>query len=326
MPSIRVSSVRQLFNDGNHNAFTDMCRFGDRLYLTFRSCPDGHMLFNTSRIVVLASDDGTDWNQVHAFSVANRDVRDPHFLVFKNKLFVYTGAWWVTAGNAEDRDVNDHLGFCAWSKDGESWHGPRMMDGTHGHYIWRAAARDGTAYLNGRRIRNFDVLARRDEPPEWMESWLLHSADGFTWTPLSLIQPAHGDETALLFESDDDLMAVARAGGRPAQLCRSRRPFTDWACSDLDRHIGGPLLARWGKQFLVGGRKHTENGPVTALYELEGTDLKEIADLPSGGDNSYPGFVELGPERALLSYYSSHEGSGTGLAPSAIYLAALEKL
>lgn len=325
VPSIRVSSVRQLINDGNHNAFTDLCRFGDRLYLTFRSCPDGHMLFDSSSIVVMASDDGTDWSRVNAFSVPNRDVRDPHFLVFKDKLFVYTGAWWVTPGDAEDRDVNDHLGFCAWTEDGKNWHGPRMLDGTHGHYIWRAAAHDGTAYLNGRRIRNFDVLARRDEPPESMESWLLHSADGFTWSPLSLIQPAYGDETALLFLNDSDLLAVARAGGRPAQLCRSRRPFTDWACTDLDRHIGGPLLARWGKQILVGGRKHTGEGPVTALYELVGTELQEIAVLPSGGDNSYPGFVELGPERALLSYYSSHEGSGSGLAPSAIYLTALEK-
>ena len=95
MPSICVTSVRQLFNDGNHNAFTDLCRFRNRLFLTFRSCPDGHMLFTSSRIVVLSSSDGTDWEQVHAFSVANRDVRDPHFLVFDGKLFVYSGAWWV---------------------------------------------------------------------------------------------------------------------------------------------------------------------------------------------------------------------------------------
>ena len=325
MPSIRVSSVRQLFNDGNHNAFTDLCRFRDRLYLTFRSCPDGHMLFTSSRIVVLSSVDGTDWQPVHTFSVANRDVRDPHLLVFNDKLFVYTGAWWVNPDSADDRDVNDHLGFCAWSEDGANWRGPRMLDGTHGHYIWRAAAHGETAYLIGRRIRNFDVLDRRDEPPDWMESWLLHSADGFTWTPLSLIQPAYGDETALLFENDGQLLAVARAGGRPAQLCRSRPPFTAWTCTDFDRHIGGPLLARWGDQILVGGRKHTDDGPVTALYGLVGTDLEEIAVLPSGGDNSYPGFVELGPERALLSYYSSHEGSGTSLAPSAIYLATLEK-
>lgn len=325
MPSIRVLSVRQLYDDGNHNAFTDICRFGDRLYLTFRSCPDGHMLFTSSSIVVMSSDDGTEWEPVHTFNVANRDVRDPHFLVFSGKLFVYTGAWWVNPGDSLDRDVNDHLGFCAWSEDGVHWHGPRMLDGTHGHYIWRAATHGGKAYLNGRRIRNFEVLERRDEPPEWMESWLLHSTDGFAWTPLSLIQPAYGDETALLFDKHQELLALARAGGRPAQLCRSRSPYTDWNCTNLDRHIGGPLLTRWGEHILVGGRKHTDDGPVTALYELVGTELEEIAVLPSGGDNSYPGFVELGPERALLSYYSSHEGSGTGLAPSSIYLATLEK-
>jgi len=31
---------------------------------------------------------------VHRFSVAKRDTRDPHFLVFKDKLFVYTGTWY----------------------------------------------------------------------------------------------------------------------------------------------------------------------------------------------------------------------------------------
>ena len=31
---IHVDSVRQIFNDGNHNAFTDLCRFQNRYYLT----------------------------------------------------------------------------------------------------------------------------------------------------------------------------------------------------------------------------------------------------------------------------------------------------
>ena len=48
----------------------------------------------TSRIVVLSSGDGVDWEQVHAFSVPDRDVRDPHFLSFKDQLFVYTGTWY----------------------------------------------------------------------------------------------------------------------------------------------------------------------------------------------------------------------------------------
>ncbi|HIM55864.1 MAG TPA: hypothetical protein EYM39_04085 [Candidatus Latescibacteria bacterium] len=43
----------------------------------------------------------------------------------------------------------------------------------------------------------------------------------------------------------------------------------------------------------------------------------DVAELPSGGDNSYPGFIALDGTRGLLSYYSSHEGSAS------IYLAEL---
>lgn len=322
--SISIISIRKIFNDGNHNAFTDLCNFEDRYYLTFRSCPDGHMIFATSKIVVMASHNGQDWEVVHAFGVPKRDVRDPHFLVFQGKLIVYTGTWWVDTTEAKELDVNDHLGFCVWSKDGKMWHGPRMLDGTHGYYIWRAATHDGVAYLNGRRVRDFESVPGRAEPAEYMESWLLHSPDGFTWAPLGLMQPTLGDETALLVEEDGSMLAVARAAGRPAQLCRAKPPYNQWTRVELDRHVGGPLLTKWGNHYLVGGRKSLGGAPaVTSLYELIGDQLQEIAEFPSGGDNSYSGFVELSPTEGLPSYYSSHEGSGTSLAPSAIYLVKL---
>lgn len=44
---------------------------------------------------------------------------------------------------------------------------------------------------------------------------------------------------------------------------------------------------------------------------------------PSGGDNSYPGFVALSPTRALVSYYSSHDKDAAGRTITAIYLAEL---
>jgi hypothetical protein len=54
LPEVRVSGIRRAFHNGEHDAFTDLCRFRDRLYLTFRSCPDGHMVHPTARIIVLA--------------------------------------------------------------------------------------------------------------------------------------------------------------------------------------------------------------------------------------------------------------------------------
>jgi hypothetical protein len=323
---VRLESVRRLFDDGNHNAFTDLCWFRGQIYLTFRNCPDGHMLFTSSRIVVMRSADGGAWEQVYSFGVPYRDVRDPHFLVFNDKLFVYSGTWWVVdPHDAAKRDINDHLGYCAWSHDGLAWHGPTLLNGTHGHYIWRAAAYGGVAYLNGRRHRDFAVVTEPAERDALLESWLMSSRDGFDWTPLGLMQPSYGDETAFLFEEDGSCLAVARAmARRPAQVCRSKPPYTEWSQTDLDRYIGGPMLARWGTRYLVGGRKTiVKERPVTTLYWLEDDSLREIMELPSGGDNSYPGFVELSPTRGLLSYYSSHEGSGTSLAPSHIYLAEL---
>ena len=137
------------------------------------------------------------------------------------------------------------------------------------------------------------------------------------------------------------MLAVARSRMEKSQLCRSKPPYTEWVRTDLNCFIGGPLLAKWGERYLVGGRKmfgqarkysldfYTKKGaappddPRTVLYWLEGDGLVDAAELPSGGDNSYPGFIELSPTRGLLSYYSSHEGSGSGAAPCSIYLAEL---
>lgn len=324
--SVRVESIRQVFNDGQHNAFTDLCRFKGQLYLAFRSCPDGHGVFPTSRVRVLTSTDGGQWEQVFEFSVPDRDTRDPHFLVFNDTLFVYTGTWLCPSEGTKRRDINDHLGYGAWSADGRTWSGPTSLEGTYGHYIWRAAAYGGKAYLCGRRKRDFVELPHGDaEGGAMTESALLESDDGLVWRYAGLFQETLGDETAFLFEDDGSILAVARTlGGAPAQVCRSVPPYSDWSRVDLDRYIGGPLLAKWGERYLVGGRKSTQGrGPKTLLYWLVDNELEESAEFPSGGDNSYPGFVQMGPNRALVSYYSSHEGSGTSSPPSAIYLADL---
>jgi len=324
-PAVRIESVRQVFTDANHNAFTDLCRFEGRLYLTFRSCPDGHGVFPTSHIVVLTSDDGGEWREVFRFNAPNRDVRDPHFLVFGGRLFVYTGAWLCDPVQPDHRDVNDHLGYGAWSDDGESWQGPRLLEGTYGHYVWRAAAYGGKAYLCGRRKREFAPTADSGDGTALTQSALLASEDGLVWRFAGLFTEEHGDETAFLFEEDGSLLALHRGGGsQAAQVCRSIPPYQDWTRTALDRNVGGPLVIKWGDRYLVGGRKTIgPNAPVTALYWLLDDQLQEMAELPSGGDNSYPGFVEMDETHGLLSYYSSHEGNDPEELRAAIYLAEL---
>ncbi|MBI2477127.1 MAG: hypothetical protein HYV60_00240, partial [Planctomycetia bacterium] len=79
-PEVKVTNIRRVFHNGEHNAFTDLVRFHGKFYLTFRSCPDGHMVHPTASVIIMASDDARHWEQVHQFRVKHRDTRDPHFL------------------------------------------------------------------------------------------------------------------------------------------------------------------------------------------------------------------------------------------------------
>ena len=324
LPNVEVRNVRRVFHNGEHNAFTDLVKFKDKFYLTFRSCPDGHMVFSSASVIVLVSDDAISWRQVHRFRVKHRDTRDPHFLVFDDKLFVYTGTWYSGEGELDraDYDLNQHLGFAVWTANGSEWSDPVMLEGTFGHYIWRASAHEGRAFLCGRRKIGFDIPPRGE--PDAVESLMLESDDGLVWRKRATFQPTSGDETAFLFEANGDVLAVGRRGRGNAQLLRSKPPYADWTRQDLGRYIGGPLVARWGERVIVGGRHATsDRGQKTALYWLVDDQLQQFAELPSGGDTSYPGFVSLGANKAIVSWYSSHENNAEGVPITAIYMADL---
>lgn len=323
-PGIRVSAIRKVFHNGEHNAFTDLVRFKDQIYLAFRSCPDGHMVHPTSSIIILRSADGQVWEQVHRFSVDKRDTRDPHFLVFNDRLFVYSGTWYSGDSTlpSNQYDLNLHLGYAVFTDDGQTWSEPTLLEGTFGHYIWRAASHDGTAYLCGRRKPNFSVGAK---DAATVESLMLASKDGLIWHAHAQFQPTFGDEVAFQFDAQGTVLGIARRASEHAELIRSQPPYTQWQRSDLGHYIGGPLLVTWGERILVGGRRNVPGvGPRTVLSWLIDDRLHDVAELPSGGDNSYPGFVQVSPTKALLSWYSSHERDEQGRPITAIYLADLE--
>jgi hypothetical protein len=241
---VKVGEVRRIFHNGEHNAFTDLCRFRGQLYLTFRSCPDGHMVHPTASVIILRSaDEGKTWTPAHRFSVKDRDTRDPHFLVFRDRLFVYTGTWWSgpTTIPVAEYDMNKHLGYAVHSGDGTNWSEPEMLEGTFGHYIWRAATHDGKAYLCGRRKPGFEIGPRGEG--EKVQSLLLESEDGLIWKKRAFFNEQAGDETAFLFEPDGTLLGIGRhGGGKNAFLLRSSPPYRDWSRESLDRPIGGPLV------------------------------------------------------------------------------------
>lgn len=131
VPTVTVSALRRVFQNGEHDAFPDLCRFGGQLYLAFRSCPGGHVVHSAASIIGLRILDAKEWEQAHRFRVPLRDTHNPHFLVFNRQLFVRTGTWYSGPRTIppEKYDLNQHLGYAVWSEDGTSWHGPVMLEG-----------------------------------------------------------------------------------------------------------------------------------------------------------------------------------------------------
>ena len=321
---IRATNIRRVYDDGNHNAFTDLIRFQGNYYLAFRSCPDGHMVHPSAKIIVLQSKDLQVWKQVCDFSVPKRDTRDPHFLEFKKRLFVYTGTWYC-GESSPDRsayDLNKHLGYAIHTEDGTNWSQPTMLEGTFGHYIWRANSFKGKAYLCGRRKQHFEMKARGEGAN--VESAMLVSDDGLAWKTHSLFQMSKGDETAFQFLPSGDALAIGRRGSEEAQLLSSKYPFSEWQSSPLSEYIGGPLLKRWGNRWLAGGRNNSPLGPRTVLGWIVDGNYQPALVLPSAGDNSYPGIVIHSDSKATVSWYSSHEPDENGNVRTAIYMADIE--
>jgi hypothetical protein len=227
----------------------------------------------------------------------------------------------VLPENKGQTDANSHFGYAVWTENGETWSLPKALEGTFGHYIWRAAAFGDKAYLCARRWH--DQVIGAGTSRSTMEAALLESDDGLSWRFRSLIQTTEGNETAFLFEPDGALLALSRASRDKSAVARSRPPYVEWQRQEIPEFLGGPNVARWGERLIVGARRMKPEGPRTTFWWLEGSTLVPCAELPSAGDNSYPGIVALDARRALVSWYSTHEQDAQGKPITAIYLAEL---
>lgn len=297
---MEVTRLERITDGPNHHAFPDIIRFRDRLFLTYRECPDGHGIFHTSQIVVLASDDGRDWREVHRVGIpGHRDARDPHFAVINDQLFIYSGTWLVGPGREGLKDWPNISSYALWSRDGLSWSPPHPIEGSRGYYFWRTASHNGRHYICAKDYRAM---------PGRRHAMMFASDDGLTWREAACFLPEIGDETAFRFDASGAVTAIVRATGYNGRICRAQPPYTEWRRTELPFAIGGPMLVQIGGDLVVGARLIKQGvPPQTVLWKLEGETLIELLRLPSGGDNSYPSFLELEPRRGLLAYYSSHE-------------------
>lgn len=314
LKALSLLDSKLIYANVNHNAFTDICIFQGTYYLCFRSCPDGHDIASSAFIVVLKSSDGVSWVHAYNFSIDGRDPRDPHFIEFQSRLYIFTGTWSM----AHRYNVNYHLGYMVSTTDGVNWSPPLVMQGTMGMYIWRPLLVNDRVYLTCRKNP-----PGADSEGAHTESWLLSSFDCKNWKLDFRIQDVEGDECApLLINQAEMLILGRRFNDLNSSLIRVNIQNKTVNTIQLDYSVGGPLMFRLGGRVYVSGRKIVQGlQPITVVWELIDGRMIELFQLPSIGDNGYPGFVPTHSSGGLLSYYSSHGGLKDNTA--SIYVAKI---
>ncbi len=305
-PSPAIVSVARIWDAGAHNAFTDLIRWRDRWYCTFRE--GNEHVGGDGRIRVLVSTDGQTWTSAAPVGETGIDLRDPKLSITPD------GRLMIVAGGSvyEGKRYLGRQPRVTFSPDGITWSAPqRILE--EGDWLWRVTWHDGRAYGVTYRTLPGDAS-------EWALT-LVSSADGRVFdrvTPLSV--PGRPNETTLRFMPDGEMVALVRreAGDRLAWVGRSRAPYTTWTWRATPHQVGGPNFIRLPDGALWASGRSYPGGPktVVARMTLDG-GYDPVLTLPSGGDTSYAGMV-WHADLLWVSYYASHEGK------TAIYLARVK--
>ncbi|MCK5862897.1 MAG: exo-alpha-sialidase [Candidatus Hydrogenedentes bacterium] len=299
-----VVSVEKIWEQGDHNAFTDLIRHNDTWYCVFREAA-GHVK-GDGGIRIIASSDGKSWSSRALLLEKGVDLRDPKICLTPDKRLMVTMGGSVYQGST----LTGRRPRVTFSTAGRIW-SPPVPVCREGDWLWRTTWYGDTAY----GVTYSGPVA---DSTEWTLT-LMQSSDGVVWIPgADLPVTGKPNETTLRFQSDGTLLALVRREGnsRNAFFGRSTPPYKEWIFEELDGAIGGPNFILFpDNRMWAAGRRYGKTNKM-ALGPLTADTYKPIVELPSGGDTSYPGLV-WHEDMLWVSYYSSHEGK------TCIYLAKI---
>jgi hypothetical protein len=308
--NLQLASVKKIWNQAQHSAFTDLIRFENQWFCTFRES-EAHIGGN-GKIRVLASRDGEQWDSAALLSEEGVDLRDPKLSVTPaNRLMLVLGG-----SVYEGKTLKERQSRVAFSADGRKWSAPqRVLE--KGDWLWRITWHKGRAYGIA-----YSSPVTAQPTNEWMAKFFV-TEDGTNYRLVKQFDvPGRPNEATARFLDDDECIVLLRreAQDKFAWIGRSRPPYQDWKWQPAGLSVGGPnFITIPGGEMMVGGRQSNPApvGPKTFVGRMDMQSVMPQLILPSGGDCSYPGLV-WHEGQLWVSYYSSHEGK------SSIYLAKVK--
>jgi hypothetical protein len=314
-----IVSVEKIWDLGKHNAFTDLIRWHDKWFCTFREA-DAHV-GGDGQLRVLESTNGKKWDSVALVSEKGIDLRDPKLSITPDDRLM------IVAGGSvyEGKTLKGRQPRVTFSKDAKTWTAPERVL-TEGEWLWRVTWHGGVAYgvtynANERKSKEAIDAAKEGKAPPGPADWklkLVSSTDGVKYSLITHLDvPGHPNETTLRFMPDGEMVAlVRREGGNTfGWIGRSKAPYKEWTWAETKHRFGGPNFIRLPDGSLWAAGRSYPGGAKTVLARMTTTGEYDPAlTFPSGGDTSYPGLVWHNAE-LWMSYYSTHERK------SSIYIA-----
>jgi hypothetical protein len=309
--------VARIWDQAPHSAFTDLIRFRDAWYCTFRE-GSAHIPGTDGKIRVLRRADGTKWESAAVLAEPGIDLRDPKLSVTPDGrlMMVLGGSVYDGAEPTPNRKLVSARSRVSFSADGSEWTPPQKVDGVgEGQWLWRVTWHKGVGY------GVVYSLAKRQGGGRALSVW--RTADGVKYE--EPVDPKPGidlTEATARFLADDTMVILLRGEekDRHAWVGTSKGPAYDaWTWRDGGRAAQGPnFVVLADRTMYYAGRDFDSKGAARTVFgRMTAEKLEPLITLPSGGDTSYPGIVDAGDGTLWVSYYSSHEKK------SHIYLAKI---
>lgn len=313
---LEVVSVQRIWNQAPHSAFGDIIRFQNRWFCVFRE-GSGHVPktggADDGRLRVITSQDGDSWTSAALLAEDGIDLRDPHLsITASNQLMIVAGGSEYPQGVYKGRQPR-----VSFSRNGKTWTKPRAVL-ERGHWLWRVTWHQGVAW----GVSKYGSPSK-ELPEDPRKADLVRSKDGVKWERVTRLEVPGSDETAVRFDAKGRMIVLMRTRSLTDEMASigwSDSPYIAWHWTKQAVHVGGPNFIVLPDGRMIGGGRWPKapgaDGPRTGIGPMTLTTYEPQLALPSGGDNSYPGFV-FHDGLLWTMYYSSHENN------TAIYLAKI---
>lgn len=299
-------SYYKVWDEARHNAFTSLCYFKNKFFLSFREGSE-HASRDGS-IRVIKSNKGYLFERDTLFKDSSFDLRDPKIMNYQDSLLylIYCKA------DREKRIIQTALRV---SVDGINWSEEIIYNEGNKWWLW--------SLTNYKKRVIFTAYNYFDSRLNRLYELNIGSRNQFFVAKDSLFSQYYPGETSMALSPDGDtaFCAIRTGYNMPSVLGYSVKgdSLKKWNWKTDNYFItGGPLLIYLKDLGILLLTRNEKNQLGVYSINRETLEKKLIFILPSGGDNGYAGYAIMG-QKIYFSYYSSHEDN-----KAKIYIAAME--